>query len=150
EVFALITQAYPFHELQRDDFDKVLVFLDKLRYINFDDKLLTRSSRTRQYYFENLSMIPDERRYQVIDVSTQQPIGILGEEFMILKARKGVRFIIKGKVWEIKQITDDAKVYVIPVEDPTAAIPGWDGELLPLPIGVAQRVGSLRSDIDHS
>ncbi len=150
EVFALITQAYPFHELQRNDFDKVLIFLDKLRYINFDDKLLTRSSRTRQYYFENLSMIPDERRYQVIDVSTQQPIGILGEEFMILKARKGVRFIIKGKVWEIKQITDDAKVYVIPVEDPTAAIPGWDGELLPLPIGVAQRVGSLRSDIDHS
>jgi len=38
---------------------------------------------------------------------------------------------------------------VTPVEDPTAAIPGWDGELLPLPVGVAQRVGSLRSDLDH-
>jgi ATP-dependent Lhr-like helicase len=150
EVFSLITQAYPFHELPRNDFEKVLTFLRKLRYINFDDELLTRSSRTRQYYFENLSMIPDERRYQVIDVSTQQHIGILGEEFMILKARNGLRFIIKGKVWEIRQITDDAKVYVIPVEDPTAAIPGWDGELLPLPIGVAQRVGRLRSDIDHS
>ncbi|MGD0422036.1 MAG: DEAD/DEAH box helicase [Candidatus Bathyarchaeia archaeon] len=150
EAFALVTQAYPFHELPRNDFDKVLTFLDKLRYVNSDDKLLTRSSRTRQYYFENLSMIPDERRYQVIDVSTQQYVGILGEEFMILKARKGVRFIIKGKVWEIQQITDDAKVYVIPVEDPTAAIPGWDGELLPLPIGIAQRVGSLRSDLDHS
>ncbi len=150
DVFTLVTQAYPFHELPRNDFDKVLTFLDKLRYINFGDELLARSSRTRQYYFENLSMIPDERRYQVIDVSTQQPIGILGEEFMILKARKGVRFIIKGKVWEIQQITDDARVYVIPVEDPTAAIPGWDGELLPLPIGVAQRVGSLRSDLDHA
>lgn len=150
EVFALITQAYPFHELPRNDFDKVLTFLDKLRYINFNGRSLTRSSRTRQYYFENLSMIPDERRYQVIDVSTQQPIGILGEEFMILKARKGLHFIIKGKVWEIQQITDDARVYVTPVEDPTAAIPGWDGELLPLPVGVAQRVGSLRSDLDHS
>jgi len=121
-----------------------------MRYIHFDDKLLTRSSRTRQYYFENLSMIPDERRYQVIDVSTQHSIGILGEEFMILKARNGVRFIIKGKIWEIQQITDDARVYVTPVEDPTAAIPGWDGELLPLPIGVAQKVGSLRSNLDHS
>ena len=150
EAFTLVRQAYPFHELARNDFDKVLTFLDKLRYINFDNTSLTRSSRTRQYYFENLSMIPDERRYQVIDVSTQQSIGILGEEFMILKARKGVRFIIKGKVWEIQQITDDARVYVTPVEDPTAAIPGWDGELLPLPIGVAQRVGSLRSDLEHA
>jgi ATP-dependent Lhr-like helicase len=150
EAFTLVRQAYPFHELARNDFDKVLTFLDKLRYINFDNTSLTRSSRTRQYYFENLSMIPDERRYQVIDVSTQQSIGILGEEFMILKARKGVHFIIKGKVWEIQQITDDARVYVTPVEDPTAAIPGWDGELLPLPIGVAQRVGSLRSDLEHA
>jgi len=150
ETFSLITKAFPYRELTRNDFDNVLTFLDKLRYINFDGKLLTRSSRTRQYYFENLSMIPDERRYQVIDVSTQQSVGILGEEFMILKARKGVRFIIKGKVWEIRQITDDAKVYVIPVEDPTAAIPGWDGELLPLPPVVAQRVGSLRSELDQS
>ena len=149
-IFTLITQAYPYHELSRNDFDKVTMFLDKMRHIHFDGKSLTRSSRTRQYYYENLSMIPDERRYQVIDVSTQQSIGILGEEFMILKARKGVRFIIKGRVWEIQQITDDAKVYVTPVEDPTAAIPGWDGELLPLPVGIAQRVGSLRSAVDHS
>ena len=148
-IYALVTQAYPYRELSRNDLDKIVLFLDKMRYLYFDGKSLTRSSRTRQYYFENLSMIPDERRYQVIDVSTQQSIGILGEEFMILKAHKGVRFIIKGKVWEIQQITDDAKVYVTPVEDPTAAIPGWDGELLPLPIGVAQRVGSLRSDLDH-
>jgi ATP-dependent Lhr-like helicase len=150
EVFALVRHAYPFRDLARNDFDKVLMFLDKMRYVNVDNALLRHSSRTRQYYFENLSMIPDERRYQVIDVSTQHAIGILGEEFMILKARKGVHFIIKGKVWEIQHITDDARVYVTPVEDPTAAIPGWDGELLPLPVGVAQRVGRLRSDLEHA
>ena len=150
DVFTLITEAYPFRELTRTEFDKVLTFMNKMRYVTVDDNSLRRSSRTRQYYFENLSMIPDERRYQVIDVSTQHAIGILGEEFMILKARKGLHFIIKGKVWEIQQITDDARVYVTPVEDPTAAIPGWDGQLLPLPVGIAQRVGILRSDLDNT
>ena len=147
DVFALVRQAYPYRDLTRAQFDKVSSFLGKMRFITVDNEFLRRSSRTRQYYFENLSMIPDERRYQVIDVSTQHAVGILGEEFMILKARRGVRFIIKGKVWEIQQITDDARVYVTPVEDPTAAIPGWDGELLPLPVGVAQKVGGLRSEI---
>jgi ATP-dependent Lhr-like helicase len=54
---------------------------------------------------------------------------------------------VKGKVWQIEQISDDAKVYVTPVEDPTAAVPGWDGEMLPIPFELAQRVGRLRSEI---
>ena len=149
EILKLIRHAYPYRDLARTDFGKVTAFLDKLHYIRIEQETLQRSTRTRQYYFENLSMIPDERRYQVIDLSTQQSVGILGEEFMIMKARIGVHFIIKGKVWEIQQITEDAKVYVTPVEDPTAAIPGWDGEMLPLSFGVAQRVGRLRSEIAH-
>ena len=40
-------------------------------------------------------------------------------------------------------------VYVTPVEDPTAAIPGWDGEMIPLPFDLAQTVGQLRAEIDN-
>jgi ATP-dependent Lhr-like helicase len=149
EVFAIVCRAYPYRGLTRQDFDKVASFLEKLRYIRFDGDFLLRGSRTRQYYFENLSMIPDERRYQVIDVSTQQSVGILGEEFMMTKARLGLHFIVKGKVWQIEQISDDARVYVTPVEDPTAAVPGWDGELLPVPFELAQQVGKLRSDVER-
>jgi ATP-dependent Lhr-like helicase len=121
-----------------------------MRYLRTENGSLARTGRTRQYYFENLSTIPDERRYLVIDVSTQQSVGILGEEFMMTKADIGLNFIVKGKVWKIEQISDDARVYVTPVEDPTAAIPGWDGELLPIPTALAQRVGHLRSEIDES
>jgi ATP-dependent Lhr-like helicase len=150
DLFKLVKQAHPYRNLTRTEFDKVTTFLDKMRYVRIDQENLIRTSGTRRYYFENLSMIPDERRYHVIDLSTQQSVGILGEEFMITKARKGLRFIIKGKIWEIQQISEDAKVYVTPIEDPTAAIPGWDGEMLPLPIGVAQRVGKLRAEIAAS
>lgn len=147
EVFELIRGAYPYRELTREEFDKVTSFLEKLRHLRIENGLLLRGGRTRQYYFENLSMIPDERRYQVIDVSTQQSVGILGEEFMMTKARLGLHFIVKGKVWQIEQISDDARVYVTPVEDPTAAIPGWDGEMLPIPFELAQQVGRLRSEV---
>ncbi len=150
ETLELIRRAYPYRELTMVEFDRVVAFMEKMRYLYHDSGVLRRGSRLRQYYFENLSMIPDERRYQVIDVSTQQSVGILGEEFMMTKARLGLHFIIKGKVWQIEQISDDAKVYVTPVEDPTAAVPGWDGEMLPLPFELAQRVGRLRSETSDS
>ncbi|HXZ98299.1 MAG TPA: DEAD/DEAH box helicase, partial [Candidatus Acidoferrum sp.] len=150
DAFALVRRAYPYREISRQDFDKVTSFLEKLRQLRIDREHLLKGSRTRQYYFENLSMIPDERRYQVIDVSTQQSVGILGEEFMMTKATLGLHFIIKGKVWQIEQISDDARVYVTPVEDPTAAVPGWDGELLPVPFELAQQVGALRSEVERA
>jgi len=147
EALGLVRRAYPYRELTKEEFERVVAFMEKMRYLHHDGGILRRGSRIRQYYFENLSMIPDERRYQVIDVSTQQSVGILGEEFMMTKARLGLHFIVKGKVWQIEQISDDAKVYVTPVEDPTAAVPGWDGEMLPIPFELAQRVGGLRSEI---
>ncbi len=147
EALTLIRRAYPYRNLTREEFEKVTAFMEQMRYLRQESGLLLRGGRTRQYYYENLSMIPDERRYQVIDVSTQQAVGILGEEFMMLKARLGLHFIVKGKVWQIEQISDDARVYVTPVEDPTAAVPGWDGEILPIPFELAQKVGRLRSDI---
>ena len=150
DALALIRRAYPYRKLSKEQFDSVTGFMEKMRYIRNDNGILHRASRIRQYYFENLSMIPDERRYQVIDISTHQSVGILGEEFMMTKARLGLHFIIKGKVWQIEQISDDARVYVTPVEDPTAAVPGWDGEMLPLPFELAQKVGQLRSEVSES
>ncbi len=147
EAFALIRRAYPYRDLSKEEFERVTTFMEKMRYVRNDEGFLLRGSRTRQYYFENLSMIPDERRYHVIDLSTQQSVGILGEEFMMTKARIGLHFIVKGKVWQIEQISDDARVYVTPVEDPTAAVPGWDGELLPIPFELAQKVGQLRLEV---
>src|SRR6059058_2307079 len=144
----IIKRAYPYHELEDGAFDKVIEFMRKMGYLKKDDFALYRTSRTRFYYFENLSMIPDERRYLVVDLTSQQNVGILGEEFMITKARIGLNFIVKGRVWQIKQITDDGKVYVLPIVDPTAAIPGWDGQILPVPRALATKVGVYRSIMD--
>jgi len=145
----VVRRAFPYSQLEDGELEKVVEFMRKMGYLKRDDQTLYRTSRTRPYYYENLSMIPDERRYSVIDLTNQQSVGILGEEFMLTMAHVGLNFIVMGRVWQMKQITDDGKVYVLPVNDPTAAIPGWDGQILPVPGALAVRVGEYRKRIDQ-
>ena len=149
QIRQVLRRAFPYSNLEDAELEKVVEFMRKMGYLKRDEETLYRTSRTRIYYYENLSMIPDERRYSVIDLTNQQSVGILGEEFMLTMAHVGLNFIVKGRVWQMKQITDDGKVYVLPINDPTAAIPGWDGQILPVPGELAIRVGEYRKQIDR-
>ena len=150
KVLAEVRRAAPFSGLQEKSFMRTLGYMSELGKFRFDGKTLSRTRLTRDYYYENLSMIPDETRYLVVDVSTNQTVGILGEEFVLLRAKVGVHFICKGKIWQIEQIADDRKIYVTPVEDPLAALPGWDGEMLPIPYELATETGRLRREISEA
>ncbi len=145
-----VRKAAPYMELPEDALLRTVSYLSELRKIRFDGKTLSRTRLTRDYYYENLSMIPDETRYLVVDVSTNQTVGILGEEFVLLRTKVGVHFICKGKVWQVEQIAQDRKIYVTPVEDPLAAVPGWDGEMLPIPYDLAMETGRLRREISQA
>ena len=150
EMLKEVRKAAPFETLSGDAFDRTARYLSDLRKIRFDGRTLSRTRLTREYYYENLSMIPDETRYLVIDVSTNQSIGILGEEQVILRTKVGVHFVLKGKVWQVEKIAEDRKIYVTPVEDPLAAVPGWDGEMLPIPFELATETGRLRTEISEA
>jgi len=145
-----VRKAAPFRALSEDAFLRTAMYLAELRKIRFDGKTLSRTRLTREYYYENLSMIPDETRYLVVDVSTNQTVGILGEEFVLLSVKVGVHFICKGKIWQVEQVAEDRKIYVTPVEDPLAAVPGWDGEMLPIPYELAVETGKLRREISEA
>jgi len=141
-------RAYPYRNLSKAKLLGVVGYLNELRELRLEGNVLKKSRRTRHYYYENLSMIPDERRYPIVDILSDRTIGTLGDEFMALRARIGLNFICRGKVWRIVQIEDETgTVYVVPSEDPMAAIPGWDGEILPVPFNLAQEVGELREKI---
>jgi len=150
KLLAEIRGAAPYAGLDEGAFMRTVSYLSELRKLRFDGKTLSRTRLTREYYYENLSMIPDETRYLVVDVSTNQTVGILGEEFVLLRTKVGVHFICKGKVWQVEQIADDRKIYVTPVEDPLAAVPGWDGEMLPIPYELATATGRLRREISEA
>ncbi|MEM2129575.1 MAG: DEAD/DEAH box helicase, partial [Candidatus Bathyarchaeia archaeon] len=148
EAYRIVKRAYPYRNLSKTSFLEVVKYLYTLRELWMEGDILGKTERTRRYYYENLSMIPDERRYPVIDVVSDHKIGVVGEEFMALRARIGLNFLCSGRVWRIVQIEDETgKVYVVPAEDPFASDPGWDGELLPLPIEIAEESGRLRQEI---
>ena len=148
ETLEILRRAYPYRNLSKAKLLDVTSYLHTSRNLWLEGDALKKTRKTRQYYYENLSMIPDERRYPVVDVISDRTIGTVGDEFMALRARIGLNIIIRGKVWRIVQIEDETgTVYVVPSEDPFAAIPGWDGEILPVPFTLAQEVGKLRQKI---
>jgi len=148
EILKTIRSAEPYRLLEDAPADRVAEFLDHLGVLRQQGDKVRVTPKGRRYYFENLSTIRDERRYQVMDLTTQKQVGILGEEFMMIQAREGLHFIVRGRPWKIERIGKDGMVYVTPVVDPNALIPGWDGEMLPVPFGLAQRVGRIRKEID--
>ncbi|MGI0084749.1 MAG: hypothetical protein ACREBQ_06675, partial [Nitrososphaerales archaeon] len=147
KILELSRGAYPFRSLEKSDLISVLKYMETLGYIRLEEEKITRRWKCREYYLENLSMIPDERRYTVVDATTQDKVGILGEEFMLLHAKVGLNFVIKGRAWKIESIKEEL-VYVTPVHDPEAAVPGWDGELLPIPKTTAKEVGKERRSLE--
>jgi len=148
EILSTIRTADSYRELDEPQAGRVAEFLSHLGIIRQEAERIRVTPKGRRYYFENLSTIRDERRYPVMDLTTQRQVGILGEEFMIIQAREGLHFIVRGRPWKIEKIGRDGMVYVTPVSDPNAMIPGWDGEMLPVPFGLAQRVGRIRKEID--
>jgi len=149
EILKTIRSAEPYRTLEDAQADRVAEFLDHRGVLRQQGDKVRVTPKGRRYYFENLSTIRDERRYQVMDLTTQKQVGILGEEFMMIQAREGLHFIVRGRPWKIERIGKDGMVYVTPVADPNALIPGWDGEMLPVPFGLAQRVGRIRKEIDR-
>jgi len=150
ELSALLHRAYPYRNLSEDRLLDVIDFLDSLSELRAEQEgqVLRKARRTRSYYYENLSMIPDERRYPMINVITDRRIGTVGDEFMALRARVGLNFVVRGKVWRIVQIEEETgTVYVVPSEDPFAAAPGWDGEIMAVPFELASKTGEMREEI---
>ncbi len=149
----VIRRAYPYHKLHKKQLTEIIRFFDTLDIVRLDQegRTLRKTRKTREYYYKNLSMIPDERRYPVINVLNDRKIGTLGDEFMALDARVGLNFIMRGKVWRIVQIEEETgRVHVVPSEDPSAAVPGWDGEMLPVPYELAQQTGKTRKMISET
>ncbi|MFQ5907947.1 MAG: DEAD/DEAH box helicase [Thermoplasmata archaeon] len=146
-VRSIVRRSNPYVSVPRETFDSVVDLLQKLRIVRPEEEWVV-TSRGRRYYFENLSTIPDERLWPVVDLTTQQRIGLLGDEFMAKKARVGLNFVVKGRAWTMEKIAEDGLVYVNPVGDPRALVARWDGELLPIPFEVAQDVGHLRGTVD--
>jgi len=155
EILEMFRNAYPYEDLTLEDIEKILRYMHqrfpRLAWVSFEDKIVLKPRRTKalfEYYFDNLSMIPEEKQFLVVDESSDSAIGVLDEAFMAEYGKPGTKFIIRGSPWRILHISEE-KVYVRPVDDPTGAIPSWIGEEIPVPFEVAQEVGAIRGFVEE-
>ncbi len=146
QILHLVQRSYPFRELQPDELDDVIHQLDELRLIRkFGGTLSPRNPKAIQYYFENLSVIPDVQKYTVFDFFRKRRIGTLDQDFVARRCVSGAEFILHGQTWRVISV-DEEKLHVEVEAAPPSltAIPGWEGDMIPVQMDVASEVGRMR------
>jgi len=153
EVLEFVRRSYVYKDLSRDELLMVMRYMSdrqpRLARLDGDTyfRRAMKISALYNYYFSNLSMIPEERQYVVVD-SEDQPVGILDESFVAEYGEVGLKFILRGSLWRVEGISK-GKVHVRPESDPTGAIPFWVGEEIPVPFTIAQEVGAVRRRVEE-
>ncbi len=129
--YSVISSASPFANMTKDLFDKIVNFACEQKIIREARGILGQSSRTRSYFYENISTIPETTKYTVIEAVSNRIIGFLDEEFVANYLEEGTVFITKGIPWKVISVDG----YAIKVEQSKqieAAIPDWEGEDIPV------------------
>ena len=140
--YSTIKRSYPFRSLLRADFDEVLRLLGELHILWNDETVFRKKTNGMRHFFDNISMIPDERTYRIREVSSRRVIGTLDESFVASYAEPYATFVARGRTWRVIEVGED-EVMVEQVRE-IGATPSWIGEEIPVPYEVAQEVGAMR------
>ncbi|TMI48936.1 hypothetical protein E6H17_02340, partial [Candidatus Bathyarchaeota archaeon] len=89
--------------------------------------------------------------YTVFDFFRKRRIGTLDQDFVARRCVAGVEFILHGQTWRV--ISVDEEKYHVEVEaapPSLKAIPGWEGDMIPVQMDVASEVGRMRRTLGIS
>ncbi|MEM3861693.1 MAG: DEAD/DEAH box helicase [Thermoplasmatales archaeon] len=135
-----------FSSVSIEDVEKLTLFLSSVNLVKYDTekKMISKSGRTLKYFIENISMIPDEKRFIVKESSSNRIIGFLDEAYVATEIDIGSTFILKGSTWRVLNIKDRL-IYVDFIHG-ISVPPSWSGEEIPVPFEVAMEVGRERRE----
>ena len=140
EFYKVVKRAAPYRSLTFEEYLTVIHQLASLHRIFEKDGNFERSRMGREYFYANISMIPDERTFRVRDLSTRNIIATLDEAFVVNNLEIGVEFAVKGTVWVVEDIGDE-EISVLP-STRLGMPPVWSGEEIPVPYHIAMGVGA--------
>ena len=128
-----IKRAYVFNDLTWEEFEEVLQFAKESGKIWYDGMEFGKSRSGLLFFYDNISMIPDEKSYRVVSTANNY-IGVLDERF-VSSLNIGDTFVIAGKTWRVLSIENDKIVveYIMDIAMP----PSWLGEEIPVPYEIA-------------
>lgn len=137
EFYETVEQAYPYRNLERKEFDQVVGALASIKMLWLGEDAISMSSRSRDYFVNTVSMIPDESKVRVVDSVTREDVGTLDETFA-RTLNPGETFIIQGKAREVVSVDKDTLISENVTE--SGMVPTWIGEEIPVTAGVARDV----------
>ena len=146
--FDMVRKAYPFSTLSYHDMINVIELLHGQGIVRYDQlaQSYRRTIRAYKYYFENLSMIPEVLKFEVVDMINNRRIGSLDQEFVGDYGERGNVFILRGSQWRIVSVDElKMRVSVEPLRGAAINVPYWNGEMIPVDYETAREVGIIRN-----
>ncbi len=144
----VVNAAYPFSEVSAAELDTLLKFMEGRRLLELHDSEVSRGARTRIFYYDRLSTIPDTRQVSAVDITTRTSIGVLDEDYVAANVEPGSVFVIRGRPWNVVSIDDESgEVMCAPATSTDTDAPRWVGEMIPVPFEVASDVAKMWNSI---
>ena len=156
EVFALVRRAFPFRNLTREEFDRILNYLEgggaslAKQYSNLFGKITSDNGlvslahpRVGRDLLANIGTIVSEGSVDVL--LKRRRLGGVEENF-IKQLSIGDRFVLAGRVVRLID-TGVNEVFVERADGQLPTVPRWNAAKMPLTSGLARAVRQLRSEL---
>jgi len=157
EVFALVRRAYPFRDLSRKEFDRILEYLEgggaslEKQYagvfgkIRVEEGLISLAHpKIAREFLVNIGTIHSEGFIDV--VLRRRRLGSVEENF-IKQLQIGDLFVLGGRIVRLID-TGVQEAYVERADGHLPTVPRWNAAKMPLTSGLARAVRQLRTELD--
>jgi len=157
EVFALVRRAYPFRDLTREEFDRIVDYLEgggealRKQYagvfgkIRVDDGAISLAHpRIGREFLVNIGTIHSEGFVDVL--LRRRRLGSVEENF-IKQLQIGDLFVLGGRIVRLIE-TGVQEAYVDRADGQLPTVPRWNAAKMPLTSGLARAVTRLRTELD--
>jgi len=162
ELHALVTRAYPFRDLSREQLEGVLDMLSgrypsdefaelrpRVVWDRTTDSITSRND-ARVVAVTSGGTIPDRGLYGVFLAGEEsgkgRRVGELDEE-MVYESRVGEVFLLGASSWRIEDIKPD-RVVVSPAPGEPGKMPFWKGDGIGRPIELGRAIGAFLREVE--
>jgi ATP-dependent Lhr-like helicase len=157
ETFELVCRAYPFRDLSREEFDRILQYLEgggaslEKQYAGVFGKIRVEESvislahpRIAREFLVNIGTIHSEGFIDVL--LRRRRLGSVEENF-IKQLQIGDLFVLGGRIVRLID-TGVQEAYVERADGNLPTVPRWNAAKMPLTSGLARAVRKLRTELE--